>query len=200
MNKLTALETFKLDIVVEETIEKLDFLDTLKSNMGQEMSEMMSEEISRVMTEQRNLEIKYATLSQKRSQLKGLKNKAELQQVIEDIKDTARDLKESTKALCRVLKDNPDIPGNQSKIRDDRIDLKILLARLVDEIKDLSFAKFRSTVREGLESSDKLKKLKDDEKKTQHEIKSITTEHKENNLNKNSERINRLTINILAKN
>lgn len=56
MNKLTALETFKLDIVLEETIEKLDFLDTLKSNMGQEMSEMMSEEISRVMTEQRSLE------------------------------------------------------------------------------------------------------------------------------------------------
>jgi hypothetical protein len=56
MNKLTALETFKLDVVIQEAIDKLLFLDTLKSNMGSEMSEMMSEEISRVMTEQRNLE------------------------------------------------------------------------------------------------------------------------------------------------
>ncbi len=99
MNKLTALETFKIDVIFQETIQKLHFLDSLKSNMGTEMSEMMSEEISRVMTEQRNLEKKYARLGQQRAQLKGLKNKDKLQEVIEEIKDTARQLKESTKAL-----------------------------------------------------------------------------------------------------
>lgn len=99
MNKLTALETFKLDVVIQEAIDKLLFLDTLKSNMGSEMSEMMSEEISRVMTEQRNLEKKYAMLGQKRAQLKGLNNKEELKKTIEEIKETAKDLKESTRAL-----------------------------------------------------------------------------------------------------
>lgn len=124
MNKLTALETFKIDVVMEETISKLMFLDTLKSNMGQEMSEMMSEEISRVMTEQRNLEKKYARLGQQRAQLKGLSNKDKLKETLEEIKETAKELKESTRALCRVLKDNPDIAGNQAKIRDDRVDLQ----------------------------------------------------------------------------
>lgn len=124
MNKLTALETFKVDVVVQETIDKLMFLDTLKSNKGQEMSEMMSEEISRVMTEQRNLEKKYARLGEMRSKLKGLSNKEELKKTLEEIKQTSKELKESTRALCRVLKDNPDIAGNQDKIRNDRYELQ----------------------------------------------------------------------------
>ena len=59
---MTALEAYKVTAVIEDALQKLSFLDTLKSNMGQEMSEMMSEEISRVMSEQRALERKYATL------------------------------------------------------------------------------------------------------------------------------------------
>jgi hypothetical protein len=42
------------------------------------MNDMMSEEISRVMSEQRALERKYAQLIQKRGELKGLSNKQTL--------------------------------------------------------------------------------------------------------------------------
>jgi DNA repair exonuclease SbcCD ATPase subunit len=179
MNKLTALETFKVDVVVQETIDKLSFLDTLKSNAGQEMSEMMSEEISRVMTEQRNLEKKYARLGQQRAQLKGLKNKENLKDTLEEIKDTAKELKESTRALCRVLKDNPDISGNQAKIRDDRYELQNCSSDLLLEIKDLSFAKFKTTIKDGLENMEKLDKLRKEEKDLQTKIKQINTERNE---------------------
>ena len=179
MNKLTALETFKVDVVVQETIDKLMFLDTLKSNMGQEMSEMMSEEISRVMTEQRNLEKKYAKLGQQRAQLKGLKNKQELQETIEEINKTAKELKESTNALCRVLRDNPDISGNQAKIRDDRYELQNRLSELLLEIKDLSFGKFKGDITTGLENMQKLDKLRKEEKEYQTKIKQINTERNE---------------------
>lgn len=179
MNKLTALETFKVDVVVQETIDKLHFLDTLKSNMGSEMSEMMSEEISRVMTEQRNLEKKYAMLGQKRAQLKGLKHKQELKDTIEEIKDTAKDLKESTRALCRVLKDNPDIAGNLAKIRDDRNDLIKILDDLLVQMKDLSYSHFKEEILNGLENIEKLGKLRKEEKELQTKIKQVTTEHKE---------------------
>ena len=40
--------------------EKLDYLDKLKNNMGEEMAEMMSEEITKVMDEQKEIEQKYA--------------------------------------------------------------------------------------------------------------------------------------------
>jgi len=42
--------------------EKLEYLDKLKNNMGEEMAEMMSEEITKIMDEQRDMETTYARL------------------------------------------------------------------------------------------------------------------------------------------
>ena len=42
--------------------EKLDYLEQLKNNVGEEMAESMSEEITKVMDEQRQIEIEYARL------------------------------------------------------------------------------------------------------------------------------------------
>ena len=58
--------------------EKLDYLDKLKNNMGEEMAEMMSEEITKVMDEQREMEQKFAQLITERGQLKGISNKQKL--------------------------------------------------------------------------------------------------------------------------
>ena len=62
-------------------MEKLSYLDALKSNMGDEMAEMMSQEITRVMEQQRHLEKEYARLVTLRSELKGLSNKHKLQDI-----------------------------------------------------------------------------------------------------------------------
>lgn len=59
-------------------ISKLSYLDNLKNNMGEEMAEMQSEEISKVMDEQRSLEEEYASLVEARGQLKGISNKHKL--------------------------------------------------------------------------------------------------------------------------
>jgi IQ domain-containing protein G len=48
---------------------------------------------------------------QRRSELKGLHQKDELKQTRTNLFDVAKKLKESTKTLCRVLKDNPDLDG-----------------------------------------------------------------------------------------
>lgn len=57
----------------------------LKSNMGEEMTEMMSQEITRVMDQQRRLEKEYAQLVTLRSELKGLSNKHRLEDIRGDI-------------------------------------------------------------------------------------------------------------------
>ena len=49
------------------------------------MAEMMSEEITKVMDEQRDLEIEYAELVQQRDQLKGISNKMKLLETKEGI-------------------------------------------------------------------------------------------------------------------
>ena len=66
-------------------MEKLSYLDALKSNMGDEMAEMMSQEITRVMEQQRHLEKEYARLVTLRSELKGLSNKHKLQDIRQEI-------------------------------------------------------------------------------------------------------------------
>ena len=57
----------------------------LKSNMGDEMAEMMSQEITRVMEQQRHLEKEYAQLVTLRSELKGLSNKNRLAEIHKQI-------------------------------------------------------------------------------------------------------------------
>ena len=66
-------------------IEKLNYLEMLKNNMGEEMAEMMSEEITKVMEEQRQIEAEYARLVQQRDQLKGITNKHRLEETKQDI-------------------------------------------------------------------------------------------------------------------
>lgn len=83
--------------------EKLNFLESLKNNMGEEMAEMMSEEITKVMDEQRMIEMEYARLVEQRDQLKGITNKNQLEETKREIMRVAKDLKDSTKKLCRQL-------------------------------------------------------------------------------------------------
>ena len=85
MNKLSALDSYKVSVILEGQLEKLSYLDALKSNMGDEMAEMMSQEITRVMEQQRHLEKEYARLVTLRSELKGLSNKHKLQDIRQEI-------------------------------------------------------------------------------------------------------------------
>ena len=65
--------------------EKLDYLDKLKNNMGEEMAEMMSDEITKVMGEQKDMEQTYARLITERGQLKGISNKQRLHDTMNQI-------------------------------------------------------------------------------------------------------------------
>ena len=66
-------------------VEKLNYLDQLKSNMGEEMADMMSDEITKVIDEQHSIEMDYAQLVEQRDQLKGITNKHRLEETKEDI-------------------------------------------------------------------------------------------------------------------
>ena len=57
----------------------------LKNNVGEEMAEMMSDEITKVMDEQRSIELEYARLVQQRDQLKGITNKHRLEETKTEI-------------------------------------------------------------------------------------------------------------------
>ena len=91
------------------------------------------------MGEQRALERKYATLIQHRGELRGLSNKHRLEDTKVEIQKVAKALKDSTRTLCRVLKDNPDVAGNLAKIKRDKHDLCGRIEELLLELKELSY-------------------------------------------------------------
>ena len=64
-----------MSVILDDMVQKLGYMDQLKNNLGDEMAEMMSEEITKAMDEQKRLEQRYAYLVQMRSQLTGLSNK-----------------------------------------------------------------------------------------------------------------------------
>jgi hypothetical protein len=60
MNKISAIEAWKVKCILEDFNNKLNFLDLLKQNAGGESTEQQSDEITKAMDEQKSLEQKYA--------------------------------------------------------------------------------------------------------------------------------------------
>lgn len=109
MSRMQALESYKVKIVLSDMNEKLNFLEKLKNSVGEEQADMMSDEITKVMDEQRGIEIEYARLVEQREQLKGITNKRQLEETKKEIIRIAAELKDSTKKLCRQLEKKPAV-------------------------------------------------------------------------------------------
>jgi hypothetical protein len=123
--------------VLEDCLEKLAFLGSITPDVlahRDELSQFVGDEISRIIDEQRRLEQRYEELIAQRGVLKGLANKSKYKQNQIEIQDVSRALRESTKNLCRNLKDNPNISGNLMKIQKEREGLQDMLQRTVREL------------------------------------------------------------------
>ena len=66
-------------------------------------------EISKLLKEQETNEQKYSELVKRRTTLIGIVNKKELEEVELEIASITAILKESTKKLCKIFKENPDL-------------------------------------------------------------------------------------------
>jgi len=135
--KLSSIQSERVLSILEETLDKLKFLGALTPDVlshREELSQYVGDEISRIIEEQRRLERKYEKLLAKRGELKSLANKSLYKQNQRDIQETSRQLRESTKNLCRNLEDNPNVGGNLIKIQRDRNELTESIRYLCREI------------------------------------------------------------------
>lgn len=63
----------------------------------------------------------------------------------------AKDLKESTRKLCRQLKENPDVEGNQKEIKKHKNELMQWNSNLEQELKEhLKFENFANNIQRDL--------------------------------------------------
>lgn len=156
--------------------EKLSYLEKLNNNMGEEMAEMMSEEITKVMDEQRDMETTYARLITERGTLKGISNKGRLHENSNQITTVAKDLKKSTHRLCKQLQDNPDVEGNQKEIKKHKKELIDWNERLKEELSELKFDTFAANIAKELQNQHEFERLRTEEKDLNLKIKKITLE------------------------
>ena len=90
----------------------------------------------------------------------------------------AKDLKESTRTLCRQLQENPDVDGNQRKIKADKANLMYFMENAINEVKDLSYQKFKNDINKGLDDQGEFDRLRNREKELNQEIKRLNEEFK----------------------
>lgn len=184
MSTLAPHDAFRIqalltDVLSTQAIKKLNFLSSVAQSTrsmaagADELTELMGEEISRIINEQRSLEQRFAELVQTRSSLTGISNKEKLNRIKQDIREVAQSLRENTKNLTRVLKDNPNIQGNLIKIDRDRSQLISLIAELNEQLNSCTYVNFAYRVSEDLQNQDLLKRKRQQEIDTVKNIKQL---------------------------
>jgi hypothetical protein len=96
--------------VLQSAIDKLALMSVLRvdpSTQAQELTKSVGEDISRMITQQKQLEHKFQELTAAQPALRTLRNKASLQANQAELKDVSAALRQATKQLCRNLRDNP---------------------------------------------------------------------------------------------
>jgi ribosomal protein L30/L7E len=175
-------EAFRIQALIKDTLKKLNFLGKVmqmsKSAERDDTTEIMGDEISRIISEQRQLEEKYAELVKTRSSLTGISNKQKFEEIKSQIKEVANSLRENTKNLCRVLKDNPNVQDNLIKIEKDRQQLYQGLFGLKTDLLTLNYHTFAYNITEQLQFQDLLHKKRQLEKETSLNVKTLAEDYK----------------------
>jgi len=168
MERIGFIETERIISILEDTTEKLKFLDSITPDILQhrdELSKFIGDEIARTLQEQKNLEQRYEELIAHRASMKGMANKNKYKEVQEEIQDVSRALRESTNNLLRSLKENPNISGNLIKVQRDRTEFNDILLRCTQELRDRgSYQTITHKVDEENNSRIKFQQLKTREK------------------------------------
>ena len=175
-SNLTVIESARISSIIEEALEKLSFLASITPDVmahRDELSQIVGDEITRIIQEQRGLELRYEELIAQRSSLKALSNKAKYKENQELIKEVARALRESTKELCRNLKGNPNIAENLSKIQTKRSNLQNLLSKTLRELRENSFSTLTTTVEEEKARNDMILEVIAKEKEVSASVKKL---------------------------
>ena len=95
------------------------------------------------------------------------------------IQRVAKELKESTKKLCRQLQKKPDVEGNQREVKRHKKSLEETVVTLKEDLmKDLSFNNFTNLINKEIEESNQFEELKRQEKDLTSKIKKVTDEYR----------------------
>lgn len=168
-------ECLKIIAVVEDALRSFTLLSGI-SEAEDNSSELAGFEINKLLKEQSKLEKHYTELLSKRRKLKGIENKQKHNQTQTEIKDIARALKESTKKLCRLFKENKHLSEDSEKVRKERGDAEKDLAMVIDLIRNKKFYQFQDIIFDELMGHYKLEDFQSKEKELLSDVKRLQME------------------------
>lgn len=125
-----SLDSYKLGWLLQETVERLHFLASVNRE-DETSSELAGYEINKLMVEQNKLEERYAELLKVRGTLKGISNKRKLEEIQTEVEEVAHALKESTRKLGRLFRENPDLKKEADKVANERVQLVAKLGNIL---------------------------------------------------------------------
>lgn len=149
------IDNMKICFLIEEAIDKITFLSKINESEDNS-SELAGFEINKLLKDQIMLENQYAGLIKQRSKLKGIANRKEHKEVENKIVEVSRRLKESTKKLCRLFKENTNLDDDSRKVRVERNHLLITLGDYMQALQENQVDIYIDDVVEQLESQNKL--------------------------------------------
>jgi hypothetical protein len=177
--QMIPVEAVRFRAIIDEAIDKLEVLSVMAPEITahkDELSQMVNDEISRIIEEQRNLQNRYEELILQRSQLKNVSNKAKYKEIQNEIEQTATRLRFATKILCRNLKENPNVAENILKIQKEREELQKLLIQISTDLKDGSMKTLTETLEKERRKNEEIKNTIASVKQTTVEIQKIEDE------------------------
>ena len=196
-NFFSSVEKLKITAILTESIRKLGLLGKINQSHDNS-SELAGFEINKLLKEQFKLETTYNTLIAEKNDLKGIVHKKELVTVHAKISDVSKSLKECTKKLCRLFKENKNLNEDIAKVKTERFEAIQFFNKFKDNLSQRNFDSFETEIIGQLQGHNKLQEFQQKEKDLIRQIKKlkqdiqIETKSFNTEMNIKNERINNL--------
>lgn len=165
----------KTSAQLQEIIQKFDLLNLINQSEDNS-SELAGFEINKLLKEQSKLESQYNSMINQKNKLKGIKNKQEFLKLQNQINDVSRSLKESTKKLCRLFKENKNLNEDLLKVEDERREVVELIREMLEALEKNQFGQFERKILDMLEGHNQLEQFQKREKELIFKIKKVKGE------------------------
>ncbi|KAA6374468.1 MAG: putative IQ motif, EF-hand binding site, partial [Streblomastix strix] len=175
-SSVNEIEAVRIAACLNEAVVKMAFLNTLTPDVlahRDELANLVGDEITTLINEQKALEKQFEVLVQQQHALRNASNTSEMKAINKQIEEVSSKLKEKTTVLCRNLKDSPNISENILKIQTERAAIQSLIQRTIKDLNDLSYPTMAKSVGEEKEQYDKLTMAEENERKAAAEIAAL---------------------------
>jgi len=185
---------FEALTIIEEALSKLDYIGNYTySNSASAMSKSIGSQIDNKLKKQQELEKEFEDLILNKIKKIELVEEKEINELINRIQRVADELKLSTNSICKSLAENPDIPTNLKKAKEDKTYFITKLNEIKDDLVQGNMSKFMEIIEEIKRKTINIDEKRAEEMKLYKQLKQIENElaREEAEYNKDMQNLNK---------